>query len=430
MHCNNVNCTNRGKTVVGSSTCDSGGGGSIAIGTDGFPVISCSEGRGSGQLEYVRCHDLTCSSASVAVVDTLDWPGQYTSIAIGSDGLPLISYTREHDTGGFDLRVAHCGDLDCSAPTITTLDSFYDVGRYLSMTIGADGLAVISYHDATNQTLKVAECQDVACTGATGGPADSNGQVGEYSSIAIGTYGRPAISYYDSGNGNLKVLTHYTMTTSPLASMTQHPKSADLQWQPSTIHSPAPLVAESGTARDGLVAHELPVGHDGNIYATSFRPSAAELARLLPVREPVETGDVVVIDRDSPGVLGLARFEHDKTVFGIVAADPGLLLGSVVGAGEHRTSQETDLFFEEQPSPEASADGESLTRAPVVVSGVALCKVDADYGSIEVGDLLTTSLTPGHAMRADEPRPGTILGKALEPLDYGTGLIKVLVMLR
>ncbi len=66
----------------------------------------------------------------------------------------------------------------------------------------------------------------------------------------------------------------------------------------------------------------------------------------------------------------------------------------------------------------------------MALSGVVFCKVDTDYGSIRPGDLLTTSPTPGHAMRAGDPQPGTILGKALEPLDAGTGLIKVLVMLR
>ena len=69
-------------------------------------------------------------------------------------------------------------------------------------------------------------------------------------------------------------------------------------------------------------------------------------------------------------------------------------------------------------------------RAPVAFSGVVVCKVDAGYGEIRVGDLLTASATPGHAKRADDPQLGTILGKALEPLDDGIGSIRVLVMLR
>ena len=58
------------------------------------------------------------------------------------------------------------------------------------------------------------------------------------------------------------------------------------------------------------------------------------------------------------------------------------------------------------------------------------CNVDAAYGAVWPGDLLVTSPTPGHAMRADTPLPGTTLGKALESLEEGVGTIKVLVMLR
>jgi hypothetical protein len=66
----------------------------------------------------------------------------------------------------------------------------------------------------------------------------------------------------------------------------------------------------------------------------------------------------------------------------------------------------------------------------VALIGIVACKVDAGYGDIRIGDLLTTSPTPGHAMRADAPAAGTVLGKALEPLEAGIGRIRVLVMLR
>jgi hypothetical protein len=56
----------------------------------------------------------------------------------------------------------------------------------------------------------------------------------------------------------------------------------------------------------------------------------------------------------------------------------------------------------------------------------------AGYGAVETGDLLVTSPTPGHAMSAPDavPSPGTVLGKALEPLDTGQGTIRMLVMMR
>ena len=58
--------------------------------------------------------------------------------------------------------------------------------------------------------------------------------------------------------------------------------------------------------------------------------------------------------------------------------------------------------------------------------------MDAQYGAIEVGDLLTTSLTPGHAMRTDDPLKafGTVIGKALPSLAAGQELIPILIALQ
>jgi len=66
----------------------------------------------------------------------------------------------------------------------------------------------------------------------------------------------------------------------------------------------------------------------------------------------------------------------------------------------------------------------------VATSGVNLCKADASFGPIRPGDLLISSPTPGHAMKMQSFEPGTVIGKALEPLDEGTGMIKVLVTIR
>ena len=69
---------------------------------------------------------------------------------------------------------------------------------------------------------------------------------------------------------------------------------------------------------------------------------------------------------------------------------------------------------------------------PVALFGKVFCKVDAAFGAIVPGDLLTTSPTPGHAMKATEPSRcvGSILGKALQPLVAGCGLVPVLVALQ
>jgi hypothetical protein len=69
---------------------------------------------------------------------------------------------------------------------------------------------------------------------------------------------------------------------------------------------------------------------------------------------------------------------------------------------------------------------------PIALVGKVYCKVDAERSPIAVGDLLTTSDTPGHAMKAENPLKafGAVIGKALVPLNSGHGLIPILIALQ
>ena len=121
----------------------------------------------------------------------------------------------------------------------------------------------------------------------------------------------------------------------------------------------------------------------------------------------IEPGTVVVLDR-----IGLVRpgdESYDKRVAGVVS-----------GAGEYRPAIVLDQ--------RRSADN----RLPVALMGKVCCKVDAQYSPIEVGDLLTTSPTPGHAMKAADPLKafGSVIGKALRPLNEGQGMIPILIALQ
>ena len=71
-------------------------------------------------------------------------------------------------------------------------------------------------------------------------------------------------------------------------------------------------------------------------------------------------------------------------------------------------------------------------RSPIALSGKVYCKAQAHRSPIEIGDLLTTSGTPGHAMKADDPSRafGAVIGKALQPLPEGEGMIPILVSLQ
>ncbi len=138
---------------------------------------------------------------TITTLDSAGMVGQYTSITVGADGLGLISY---YDGTNGDLKVAHCADLACATRTTATLDSTGDVGQYTSITLGSDDRALISYYDVTNGDLKVAHCADVACTSATTAALDSAGNVGQYAAITVASDGLGLISYYDVTNGDLK----------------------------------------------------------------------------------------------------------------------------------------------------------------------------------------------------------------------------------
>ena len=95
-------------------------------------------------------------------------------------------------------------------------------------------------------------------------------------------------------------------------------------------------------------------------------------------------------------------------------------LASSPAPGDYRPG----ITLDKQPS--------RANRVPIGLLGKVYCKVDAQYGPIDVGDLLTTSPTAGHAMKADDPPKafGSVLGKALRPLRAGQGLLPILITLQ
>jgi hypothetical protein len=123
--------------------------------------------------------------------------------------------------------------------------------------------------------------------------------------------------------------------------------------------------------------------------------------------ELVEPGTVMVIN--ASGSLEQSDQCYDKRVAGVVS-----------GAGDFRPA----LILDKQET--------SDRRMPIALIGKTFCKVDASHAPIEVGDLLTTSATPGYAMKASDPQKafGAVIGKALRPHDHGKGLIPILIALQ
>src|SRR5206468_3816321 len=130
--------------------------------------------------------DDTALERSGYALTTLDGSGnvgRFSSVTIGADGLGLISSFDE--TNG-DLKVAHCSNVACTSATLTTLTmlkSEDNVGQFTSVT-SAGGRGGISYYDSTGQVLKLAPCPDLACSAATPPTTpDRAGNVGQYSSV-------------------------------------------------------------------------------------------------------------------------------------------------------------------------------------------------------------------------------------------------------
>jgi hypothetical protein len=144
------------------------------------------------------------------MLDTNGDVGSDTSLTIGTDGLGLIAYA---DRTNSDLKIAHCYDVNCSAAKIATLDATPNLWiTDIKLTIGQEGLGLISYHpnkNASEGDLRVAHCWDVVCSAATTRTVDTDpsGDRGEYAALTIGADGLGLITYKAGlGSGPLKVL--------------------------------------------------------------------------------------------------------------------------------------------------------------------------------------------------------------------------------
>ena len=175
------------------------------------------------------------------------------------------------------------------------------------------------------------------------------------------------------------------------------------------------VMTSAGRVGIGLTTPSRTLHVDGTTRTTVLEiTGGADIAEPFNVADANEwktlPGTVVSIDPNSPGDLRISRKAHDKAVAGIISGagdiQPGMVMGQdgSIAAGEH----------------------------PVALSGRVYCKVDATYGAIQPGDILTTSDTPGHAMKVQNQgeAQGAIIGKAMTTLMEGKGLVLVLVSLQ
>lgn len=147
----------------------------------------------------------------------------------------------------------------------------------------------------------------------------------------------------------------------------------------------------------------------GNAYTDgAWISGGADIAERIDVSEPVEPGDVVELDPHIPQHYRKARSPYNPLVAGVIATAPGIIIGN-----------------------QRWADSNDHDERPLLaLIGRVGVKVTAENGPIRLGDLLTSSSQPGYAMRCSDLKQceGAIIGKALEPLAEGAGVIMMLVM--
>jgi hypothetical protein len=211
----------------------------------------------------------------------------------------------------------------------------------------------------------------------------------------------------------------------PVSSTSPNPGQV-LKWNGSQW-APAPDEIGSTTSYWSTNGNHIYDNNTGNVGIGTTTPAAkldvngtarvrvleiigADLAEKFPTTETLEPGMVVEIDPDNPGHLRKARGAYNKRVAGVVAGANGLSKGIILG----------------------NLEG-SENHTPIAMSGCVWVHADATHEAIEPGDLLTTSDTPGHAMKTSNPTRahGAVLGKARTRLEKGKrGLVLVLVNLQ
>lgn len=171
-------------------------------------------------------------------------------------------------------------------------------------------------------------------------------------------------------------------------------------------------VAAGNTAGAGVTGIGPTAGRFfGNVVVTGdIQLTGADYAEDFDVVDAEHVGPGSVVVLDEMGVLRESHSAYDTRVAGVIC-----------GAGAFRPAVVLDRH-----------DDGAGPRMPVALMGKVYCKVDASYGAVRTGDLLTTSPTPGHAMRATDRGLafGSVLGKALRALDDGRALVPMLVTLQ
>jgi len=374
--------------------------------TTGNPAIQgdskATSGTAYGILGLVNSAATASGTLAVGVAGTSNATSGNTSGVLGTDYNPS-------GTAGFFQAVASTSVGQRGVEGIAYGPGGIGVrgdatGNASNLSFGLEGvangpidIAISAFATSTTGSTVGVEGYDYSSSG-TGGVFQASSETGTTVGVAA----------YDASSGGTAAFFDATSTTGSTIGIEVFNNSA------------------TGTAGifDSLAGGNILIGQnnsvnkfrvDGNgkgYFDGGVAASGADFAESVAVRGDrvrYEPGDLLAIDPTGNRRLDLSQEAYSTRVAGIFSTKPGIL------ASTH-AMDETRLAGE----------------VPLAVVGIVPCKVTAENGAIGVGDLLVASSRAGYAMRGtDRGRMlGAVVGKAMEPLAGGNGVIQVLVTLQ
>ena len=208
LYCASQNCFLMGGVIYDytGGNRDSGYYPSVAMGVDNLPIVAFID-IGNLQLKVLKCTIDDCYTGGiVTTLESLVTSQSATSIAIGNDGLPVISFINNGK-----LKLYKCSNIDCTAGWSRILDTVTNAFYFAPISIGPDGFPAIAYSDFNNGAVKLYKCWNINCTSGTTTTlaTESPGIVPVDISMTTGTDGNPIISYHIDNtfsSGSLKVI--------------------------------------------------------------------------------------------------------------------------------------------------------------------------------------------------------------------------------
>jgi hypothetical protein len=337
------------------------------------------------------------------------------NVGIGTTGPGDIVHVRKDQNASTQLLVENAtagASAQADVQLKNNLGHIAQFGVYSSTTTPAGALASgNAYSYTTSPAMVMMANNPVGVIKFATGGVNERMRIDASGNVGVGTTTPSDPMQVDSASG-WGVRIRYTgdgqylrLSSNQISSFTSAGAGRDLYLNPAGGNvgiGTATPTAKIHVAGDGKFTGNLVV--DGNIAA-----KYQDVAEWVESSQSLSAGTVVVLDHTRTNQVVASAKAYDTRVAGVISAQPGITLGE-------------------------SGDAKVL----VATTGRVRVKVDATSAPIQVGDLLVTGDREGFAMKSlpvniagvQLHRPGTLVGKALEPLAKGTGEILVLLSLQ